>query len=68
MKRSQYFVFAILLLLDFGRINAQEVNPHDFGKMWTFENPPKEWFLENYNFKASDAWFDHLQKSTLFFG
>jgi hypothetical protein len=39
----------------------------DFGKMWTFENPPKEWFTEAYNFTPGDAWFDDVRKSALRF-
>jgi len=39
------------------QLHAQEKEPtpFDFGKMWTFENPPKEWFKEAYNFSPDDA-------------
>lgn len=46
---------------------AQEPGPHDFGRMWTFENPPKEWFQQAYQFTADDAWFDYARKSSLRF-
>ncbi|MBK9631427.1 MAG: S46 family peptidase [Saprospiraceae bacterium] len=39
----------------------------DFGKMWTFENPPKAWFKEAYNFTPEDKWFDDVRKSSLRF-
>jgi hypothetical protein len=39
----------------------------DFGKMWTFENPPKEWFKEAYNFTPADSWYDDVRKSSLRF-
>ncbi|HEX5625700.1 MAG TPA: S46 family peptidase [Saprospiraceae bacterium] len=39
----------------------------DFGKMWTFENPPKEWFKEAYNFTPDDSWYDDVRKSSLRF-
>lgn len=39
----------------------------DFGKMWTFENPPKEWFAEAYEFNAEQEWFDDVRKSALRF-
>ncbi len=39
----------------------------DFGKMWTFENPPKEWFKEAYQFSPPDSWFDDVRKSSLRF-
>lgn len=44
-----------------------EPSPFDFGKMWTFENPPKEWFQEAYNFEADDEWFADVRKSSLRF-
>ena len=37
-------------------------------KDWrTFENPPKEWFKEAYNFTPEDEWFDDVRKSSLRF-
>ncbi|MBP6396424.1 MAG: S46 family peptidase, partial [Saprospiraceae bacterium] len=45
----------------------QEPNPFDFGKMWTFENPPKDWFAKAYNFKPEDKWWDDVRKSSLRF-
>lgn len=48
---------------------AQQVqpSPFDFGKMWTFENPPIEWFNEAYDFDVDQAWFDDVRKSSLRF-
>lgn len=46
---------------------GQEPGPHDFGKMWTFENPPKEWFKEAYNYDLSQEWFDEGRESALRF-
>lgn len=39
----------------------------DYGKMWTFEYPPKDWFKEAYNFTADDKWFEDVRKSSLRF-
>ncbi len=39
----------------------------DYGKMWTFENPPKAWFKEAYNFTPADSWFDDVRKASLRF-
>ena len=39
----------------------------DYGKMWTFENPPKAWFKEAYNFTPEDQWYDDVRKSALRF-
>ena len=40
---------------------------YDMGKMWTFEYPPVDYFQKEYNFKATQEWFDHVRKSALRF-
>lgn len=47
--------------------NAQqkEAGPHDFGRMWTFENPPKSWFSKEYNFNPDDKWFEDVRLASL---
>ncbi len=35
----------------------------DFGKMWTFEYAPNEYFSETYGFDANDAWFERARLS-----
>ncbi len=37
----------------------------DYGKMWTFEYPPSEYFSETYDFDASPEWFDRARLSVL---
>ncbi|UCG85298.1 MAG: S46 family peptidase [Gemmatimonadota bacterium] len=37
----------------------------DTGKMWTFENPPLEYFAEQYDFRPSAEWLDHVRLSSL---
>ncbi len=37
----------------------------DFGKMWTYEYPPMEYFSETYGFDADQAWFDRVRMSVL---
>lgn len=67
------FLLAALALFIQGAIFAQapqyqtEPQRFDFGKMWTFENPPKEWFKEAYQFDPGDAWFDDVRQSALRF-
>ncbi|MGE5499373.1 MAG: S46 family peptidase, partial [Syntrophothermus sp.] len=39
----------------------------DTGKMWTFDNPPVEYFRESYGFNPSQEWFDNARKSALRF-
>ncbi len=55
---------AFTLTITFGQ---QEPGPHDFGKMWTFENPPKDWFKEAYNYDLDQTWFDEGRESALRF-
>src|SRR5687768_14149491 len=58
------FLVAFTLSLAFGQ---REPGPHDFGKMWTFENPPKDWFKEAYNYDLDQTWFDEGRESSLRF-
>ena len=61
-------LFSILLLLPFLVLAQEEQpNPFDFGKMWTFENPPVEWFKKAYDFDPGMPWFDDVRKSSLRF-
>ncbi len=45
----------------------KEASPFDFGRMWTFENPPLDWFKEAYDMDVDQAWFDDVRKSSLKF-
>lgn len=35
--------------------------------MWLFNNPPRKLLKERYNFEITDAWLDHVQKSSVRF-
>lgn len=48
-------------------IAQKKASEYDFGKMWTFENPPKEWLKETYGMDVQDEWFDYVRKSSLKF-
>ena len=37
----------------------------DYGKMWTFEYAPAEYFSDTYGFAADDAWFERARLSVL---
>jgi len=41
---------------------------YDMGKMWTFENPPLDYFEKEYGFKPSAELLEKFQKSALKFG
>ncbi|HEX9886225.1 MAG TPA: S46 family peptidase [Longimicrobiales bacterium] len=37
----------------------------DFGKMWTFEYPPTEYFTSTYGFDANPGWFENARLAAL---
>ena len=41
--------------------------PLDLGKMWTFDNPPTDYFKKTYNFTADEKWFDESRLAALRF-
>ncbi len=51
--------------LNLDTIKAQEF---DMGKMWTFENPPLEYFKKEYDFIPSAKWLEEARKSALRLG
>lgn len=63
------FLLVLLIVLQFTSFSQKinTPNPFDYGKMWTFENPPKEWFAKAYNFSPGDEWFNDVRKSSLRF-
>jgi len=48
--------------LNLDTVKAQKF---DMGKMWTFENPPLDYFENEYNFAPTDEWLEKVQKSAL---
>ena len=42
-----------------------EAGRFDNGKMWTFDNPPLEYFAEEYGFQPDDAWFEKARLGSL---
>jgi len=50
---------------------AQEVSTepslYDYGKMWTFENAPTDYFKETYGVNTDEAWMEDVRKSALRF-
>lgn len=39
----------------------------DMGKMWTFDNPPQEYFQKTYGFTPDQKWFDEVRLASLRF-
>ena len=65
LKNSLILCLLAQTVFVFGQV--KEPSPFDYGRMWTFENPPKEWFKEAYDFEPEDEWFDFVRKSSLRF-
>lgn len=51
--------------LNLDTVKAQKF---DMGKMWTFENPPLDYFEEEYNFTPTEEWLEKVRKSALRLG
>ncbi|SFD51855.1 S46 family peptidase [Spirosoma endophyticum] len=41
--------------------------PLDLGKMWTFDNPPRDYFSKTYKFSPDEKWFDEARLASLRF-
>lgn len=65
--KKQWFLSLLVAFACATAFGQQEPGPHDFGKMWTFENPPKAWFKEAYNYDLDQEWFDEARVSALRF-
>lgn len=47
------------------RLDTIRAGRFDMGKMWTFENPPREYFSSTYGFRADQDWFDAARMAAL---
>jgi len=52
---------------DWFNFDTVKAGRFDTGKMWTFEDPPTEYFEEAYNFIPTQEWYDHVRLATLKF-
>ena len=46
-------------------LDTVKAGEFDYGKMWTFEYPPSDYFSRTYGFDANDAWFERARLSVL---
>ncbi len=62
---------SVITLLVFAQntVSLEDIQPGRFdqGKMWTFENPPIDYFEEAYGFRPSQEWMDDVRRSALRF-
>ena len=45
-----------------------ELTGLELGRMWTFQDPPMEWWEEQYDFAPSPEWLEKVQTASLRFG
>lgn len=57
---------AILVCLAVVAVSTPENSSADEG-MWLFNQPPRDLLKQRYDFDATDAWLEHLQKSSVRF-
>ncbi len=43
------------------------VDPFDYGKMWTFEHAPVDYFADTYGFRPDEAWLKRVRMASLRF-
>ncbi|MBC7885981.1 MAG: S46 family peptidase [Saprospiraceae bacterium] len=67
MTKKYLLLIPAFCLFIFNMQAQKKASPYDFGKMWTFENPPKDWLKSTYNMDVKDEWFDFVRKSSLRF-
>lgn len=73
LHKDRLLIPVLFLLLattfSFGQQDGDAVAPNrfDFGKMWTFEHAPVDYFAETYNFKPSAEWLEDTRLSAIRF-
>jgi hypothetical protein len=71
MKTKLIYIICLIPFIGFAQTtaNLEDIEPGRFdqGKMWTFENPPVEYFQEEYGFTPTPEWMDDIRKSALRF-
>ncbi len=54
-----------VVVVDAGGVQPIEPGRFDMGKMWTFENAPRDYFAEEYGFDANAEWLEQVRMATL---
>ena len=45
-----------------------ELTGMELGRMWTFQDPPMEWWQEAYDFEPGQDWLDHVRLASVRYG
>ena len=73
MKTLRLTLLGILSFIFISTFHAQseyadvQPSPFDFGKMWTFEHAPLDYFEKTYGFRPSEEWLEHARMASLRF-
>ncbi|MFH2030460.1 MAG: S46 family peptidase [Bacteroidota bacterium] len=47
------------------QLDTVKARRFDTGRMWTFDYPPVDYFVQTYDFQPSDEWLEHVRLSAL---
>jgi hypothetical protein len=67
MKVYLQLILALCLMSTVAVSQSTEHSVYDFGKMWTFEQPPIQQFQDQYGINADEEWFEDVRLSALKF-
>src|SRR5438876_11180690 len=56
-----------LIAMVFSLVAGSQISAHADEGMWLFNDPPRKLLKERHNFDATDAWLQHVQKSSVRF-
>src|SRR5690606_36608535 len=65
--RKSALLFFLLVCVGVNQVSAQEYSKFDFGRMWTFEDAPLDYFNDTYDLELDQAWMDNVRKAALRF-
>ena len=67
MSRTRSYLLLLILIISTPSLANGQDN-FELGKMWTFENAPRAYFLKEHGLNLTDEWLDSVRLSYLKFG